>query len=269
MMNGYQRPATVVIANPSPLIEGGRYPAKRVVGERLSVEADIFKDGHDVIRAEVSSRLVGAPAWTTTPLAHINNDRWGAEFHFGETGQYELVIRAWSDDAGTWIHDFERRLTGDQSDFATEIEEGRVIFNQMAIRAASARAPEDAEAIEQLTTRLMKTAPSDVPALMNEPAHLELISRWPDRSLATEIAEPLSLVVETKRSNFSAWYEFFPRSASGAMERHSTFRDCLPRLDDAAAMGFDIVYFPPIHPIGISHRKGKNNTLTASADDVG
>jgi starch synthase (maltosyl-transferring) len=263
------RPATVVISNVGPLVEGGKYPTKRVVGEPLRVEADIFKEGHDEVVAMLGWRPAGSSEWHEIPMQHLGNDRWTASLTFNERGRYEIAITAWADDFLTWLHDFERRLHGGQTDLSTEIEEGRVILNYAAIRAATRRATDDANAIEALTTRLMQTPPAEVPALADTPGIVTMLSRWPNRSLATTGDEVIPLLVETKLSSFSAWYEFFPRCAEGLGNRHSTFRDCLPRIEDAAAMGFDIVYFPPIHPIGMSHRKGKNNAVTCEPGDVG
>jgi len=263
------RPATVVISHLAPLVEGGKYPTKRVIGEPLRVEADIFKEGHDQVVAMLAWRPVGATAWHEIPMVHLENDRWTANLTFTERGRYEIAITAWADDFLTWLHDFERRLHGGQTDLSTEIEEGRVILNYAAIRAASGRASDDANAVEAITTLLMQTPPAGVPALTDTPEVIALLSRWQNRSLATTSDEVIPLLIETRLSSFSAWYEFFPRSAEGLENRHSTFRDCLPRIEDAAAMGFDIVYFPPIHPIGMSHRKGKNNAVSAEPGDVG
>ena len=263
------RLASVVISNLSPVIEGGRYPAKRVENEPLTVEADIFKDGHDVVVAVAAWRKQSDKTWIEIPMSALDNDRWGAALAFSEIGDYEIVVTAWADDFLTWLHDFERRLTGAQEDFSTEIEEGRVILNHAALRAARGKSHDDAEAIEDLTTELMKSKGPAVPALMKHPEVLALLARWPDRSLATTSEELIKLLVETKQSSYSAWYEFFPRCAEGVKDRHSTFRDGLPRIEDAKAMGFDIIYFPPIHPIGESHRKGKNNTVSAEPGDVG
>ena len=130
---------TVVISNLSPLVEEGRYPTKRVVGESLRVEADIFKEGHDQTVAVLGRRRTGEELWAEIPMHHVDNDRWAAELSFSETGDYEIAITAWADDFLTWLHDFERRLTGGQTDLSTEIEEGRVILNQAAIRAATGR----------------------------------------------------------------------------------------------------------------------------------
>lgn len=268
LARGERRP-TVVISNLSPRVEAGRFPTKRIVDEPLQLEVDIFKDGHDILVAVAQWTREGDPAIHEQRLHPYENDRWGAMLQFAETGNYEIRILAWADDFLTWLHDFDRRLTGDQEDFSTEIEEGRVILNNAAIRAAGRRAGEDAEAIEDLTTLLMRADPREVPEMMHQEDVLALLARWPDRSLATLSEQVIPLVVETKRSAFSAWYEFFPRSAEGVEGRHSTFRDCLPRIEDARAMGFDIVYFPPIHPIGVNYRKGRNNTVTCEPDDVG
>jgi len=264
-----KRPNTVIISNLSPLVEGGLYPTKRVVEETLVVEADIFKDGHDVVVAMIGWRKAGGRKWKEIPMELVENDRWKGELSFDKTGKYEVVITAWADEILTWLHDFKRRLVGKQANFSTEIEEGRVILSTAAIRAAGGKAPNDAEAIEDLTTRLMKSEPSEVPVMIDNPHTLELLARWPNRSRATTLTKPMQLIVETKLSAFSAWYEFFPRSAEGIEGKHSRFRDCLPRIEDAKEMGFDIVYFPPIHPIGMAHRKGKNNSVTCEAADVG
>lgn len=263
------RPDSVVISNLSPLVEGGKFATKRVVHERLTVSADVFKDGHDEVVAILQWRKSGATSWTEASLSPGENDHWEASIQFPETGNYEVKICAWADDVLTWLHDFERRIAGGQEDFSTEIEEGRVILNSAAIRAAGGKASDDAEAIEELTTKLMKTDAASVPALIGSAEALDLLARWPNRSLATISDETMKVRVETKRSSFSSWYEFFPRCAEGNENRHSTFRDCLPRLDDARDMGFNVVYFPPIHPIGESHRKGKNNTVTCEPGDVG
>lgn len=264
------RPASVVVANVTPSVEAGRYPAKRVVGERIRVEADIFKDGHDVIAAVVKWRKKTARAWEERTMTPGDNDRWRGDFPAPtEPGEYRFTVEAWGDDFLTWLHDFERRLTGDQSDFSTEIEEGRVLLNLAADRAARGRSRADAEAIDDLVEQLMKTPPREVPRLFASSEIMAMLARWPNRTLATSHDPALPLLIEPELSQFSAWYEFFPRNAEGRADRHSTLRDCLPRIEKAAEMGFDIVYFPPIHPIGVTFRKGKNNSLNAEPDDVG
>ncbi len=260
---------TVVISNISPRIEGGKYPAKRVVGETIRIEADIFKDGHDTLAANLLWRKTGTEAWQKTSMVHISNDRWVASTSLKEEGAYEFSIQAWPDDFETWLDDFERRLTGDQEDLSTDIEEGRIILNKAALRAAGARSTGDAETIESLGTALMKSVPEDIPALFSGKEIHALLARWPDTSLAMLVQERIPFEVERPMAGFSAWYEFFPRCALGKTDKHSTFRDCLPRIEAAKEMGFDVIYFPPIHPIGTSHRKGKNNSVTCEAGDVG
>ncbi len=264
-----QRLPTVVISDLSPLVEGGRYPTKRVAGEQIQIEADIFKEGHDVTVAILLWRPAHRRKWTEVPMTKLDNDRWSAPLTFHHPDRYEIRIMAWADDFLSWLHDFERRIEGGQEDLQTEIEEARVILNQTAIRAASERCAGDAEKIESLTTQLMKCPVEEVLDLIDTPEVRSLLARWPNRALATTSDQKILLQVESKAALFSAWYEFFPRNAEGLATRHSTFRDCLPRIEDAAAMGFDVVYFPPIHPIGKTQRKGKNNSVSCEADDVG
>ncbi|MCP5541849.1 MAG: alpha-1,4-glucan--maltose-1-phosphate maltosyltransferase [Akkermansiaceae bacterium] len=260
---------TVVVSNVTPRVEGGRYATKRVTGEKLRVEADLFKDGHDQLAAVLKWRKKGAREWNETPMTPGENDRWHAEIAVDEIGEYRYTVEAWGDDFHSWLHDFERRLTGDQENFETEIEEGRVILNRAADRAARARAHEDAEAIDSLAAALMRTKPKDVPATFGDPLVVELLDRHPNRALSTQLDPALPLRVDRPEARFSAWYEFFPRSAEGRGDRHSTFRDCLPRIEDAREMGFDVVYFPPVHPIGVTFRKGKNNAVTCEPGDHG
>ena len=163
------RPPTVFISEISPLVEGGRYSTKRVVDEMLVVTADVLKEGHDQVLAALLWRKAGARKWNELPMRHLDNDRWIAELSFAQTGQYEVAILAWADDFLTWIHDFKRRLGGDQEDVSTEIEEGRVILNTAAIRAATGKGIADAEAIEDLTTKLMKSEAKEVPTLIDRP----------------------------------------------------------------------------------------------------
>ena len=142
-------------------------------------------------------------------------------------------------------------------------------MNKAAIRAAGGKATKDADSIESITTKLMKCPAEKVPAMFADHEILALMARWPDRSLSTHSGKKGKLKIEQKLASFSSWYEFFPRSAEGVHGKHSTLRECLPRIQYAKDMGFDIVYFPPIHPIGVAHRKGKNNTVTAEEGDVG
>jgi len=264
-----KRRDSVVISQLSPLVECGAYPAKRIVGERFRIEADLFKDGHDVIVARLLWRKKGEDDWREREMHHLDNDRWGADVVADEPGEYHFRVLAWPDSFQSWLKDLRKRIDGGQEDFLTEIEEGRIILNDTALRAATAKSSREADDIESITTRMMKTPPADVPGLFDDPEVAALIARWPDLTLASRSGKKLRVRVEEKRAGFSAWYEFFPRSAEGLEGKHSTLRDCLPRVRYAREMGFDTVYFPPIHPIGVTARKGKNNTLTPEPDDVG
>ena len=263
------RPETVVICNVSPNIEGGLYPANRVVGERLTVTADIFKDGHDVIAATLRWRRAGGRKRHETPMAELENDRWTADCSFDKVGDYRFEITAWMDEFLTWRHDFQRRVDGGQSDVSTEIREGVAIFEENAERARTAGEKRDADAITFAGEELAKAAVEAIPALTHRADIEELMRRWTNRDLQTVTANSYPVVVERPTARFSAWYEFFPRSALGDGKTHATFRDCIDRVEDAQAMGFDVVYLPPIHPIGVSHRKGRNNTVTCEPGDVG
>lgn len=196
---------TVVVSNVTPRVEGGRYATKRVTGEKLRVEADLFKDGHDQLAAVLKWRKKGAREWNETPMTPGENDRWHAEIAVDEIGEYRYTVEAWGDDFHSWLHDFERRLTGDQENFETEIEEGRVILNRAADRAARARAHEDAEAIDSLAAALMRTKPKDVPATFGDPLVVELLDRHPNRALSTQLDPALPLRVDRPEARFSAW----------------------------------------------------------------
>ncbi len=264
-----RRPDTVFITGLSPLVDGGRYPTKRVVGEPLEVQADIFKDGHDVLAAVLKRRKKGARLWEETRMFPTHNDRWAATCAFPDIGHYNVTIEAWSDPYLSWLHDFSRRLEGGQENLHTETQEGAKIIQAAAESAAEGRAEKDAETLEQLAAAVERADPAEVMRQAETPAALELMFQWADRSKSTVMDPPLPVFIERPKAQFSAWYEFFPRSAKGSGDSHSTFRDCLERVKDARDMGFDIVYLPPIHPIGIAHRKGKNNSLNAEPGDVG
>ncbi len=260
---------TVVISQLWPRVECGRYPVKRIVGETIEIGADIFKDGHDKLSAFLRGTWEGDGEEITAPMTFVDNDRWSGRIPLEREGRLRVVVVAYGDVFESWLHDFERRLTGDQEDFTTELEEGRLLLVAASDRAAGAGEEEDARALVELSETLVASHPPEVPALFEPEAVRGRIHRYPDLSLATESEERGDIRVEHELAQFSAWYEFFPRSVKGSATEHATFRDCLPRIEDARAMGFDIVYFPPIHPIGVTFRKGKNNTLTCEEGDVG
>lgn len=257
---------TVVIENLRPLVDGGRYPAKRVAGQSVRVTADIFKDGHDVLGAVVKWRLCGSKKWRESPMEPLDNDAWAGVFVLPETGEYEFTVEAWPEAYATWCEEFARRQAGGQADLSSEIIEGVHWLRAAARRAGRAAAARDLRA----AAKELSVATREGAAALAARAHVrELAARFPDRSLATTAAARGLIRCERPRALFAAWYEFFPRSAGGHGDRGSTFRECLGRLDEAAAMGFDVVYFPPIHPIGMTKRKGRNNALECAPGDPG
>jgi starch synthase (maltosyl-transferring) len=259
---------TVVIENFYPCLEGGRHPIKRVVAEPLSLWCDIFTDGHVVMSAVLKWRLIGAKRWFEAPMTPMENDRWQGTCSFESIGRWEYEVEAWSDTFRGWKKTFAIRVHAKDPDVPVEALEGARLLREAAQRARAAGAADCGAQIEDVADLLSTLPPEEVLEVLVSDDLQTLMDSYADRSLSTS-SEPLKVIVERERARFSAWYEFFPRGAEGRADKHSTFRDCLPRLDDAKAMGFDTIYFPPIHPIGTTARKGKNNTLIAYADDVG
>ena len=250
---------TVVIENLQPLIDGGRYSVKRVVGDDLAVEADIFRDGHDIVAAALKWRLLGETRWHETPMAHIDNDRWRGVCTVYQNAIYEYTVEAWTDAFRGWQHEFATKFEAGITNLRSETLEGAALLDGAANRADDAA---DAVRLRELAEMIRAGENAEI----NEIAHsgeLEvLMATYPDRASATQYAPAPRVIVDRKKARTAAWYEFFPRSAEGRGDRGSTFRDCLPRVDDAKAMGFDVIYFPPIHPIGHTNRKGRNNSVT-------
>jgi len=262
---------TVVICNLFPSIEGGRYPIKRIPNEPLQLFADIFKDGHDVLDAVVKWRRLGMDAWEETRMEFVDNDRWTATFSIPAIGTWEYTIEAWKDDYKTWLHDYERKYDARKpdEDLRTEILEGSLIIEESAKIAEKSGNKDEARSLRDAAEIIAKADADSTMKLAKEERLRKLMAHWTNRSLSTSYAPIHKLVVEREKAQFSAWYEFFPRGAEGRKDKHSTFRDCLERVQYAKDMGFDVIYFPPIHPIGSTFRKGKDNALTAEPDDVG
>jgi starch synthase (maltosyl-transferring) len=257
---------SVVIENLQPLIEGGRYPIKRIVGEDLTVEADIFKDGHDVVAAVLKWRIVGQRAWRETPMIFVDNDRWRGVCTLYDEAVHEYTVEAWADTFRSWQSEFAKKFEGGISDLRSEALEGAAIVEAAAKRA---RVRADAARLREFSKRISTAASSEIYAIAKSGELEVLMATYPDRSAAAQYAPAPGVVVDRQAALLAAWYEFFPRSAEGRGDRGSTFRDCLPRVDDAKAMGFDVIYFPPIHPIGHASRKGRNNSITCEPGDPG
>lgn len=258
----------ILIEHISPEIDCGRYPAKRVVGDKVEVTADIFRDGHDLIAAalqyrQLSNQVEGNTEWQEVPMLKVENDRWAGTFQVIALGTYAYRIQAWNDRFGTWQHDMEKRVQAAQV-ADSDVQEGLILVKKAANRMPAKEAKQVAELVATV-----EKAPDPVSAgnLFLTEDVAELLNRYPDRSQAASSHE-LKITVEPMIARFSAWYELFPRS-QGKPGKHGTFLDVIEQLPRIAGMGFDVLYLPPIHPIGRSNRKGPNNTLDAGPNDVG
>ncbi|MEO5765240.1 MAG: maltotransferase domain-containing protein [Casimicrobiaceae bacterium] len=256
--------ARAVVEGIAPAIDGGRFAVKRIAGDRVDVEADCFTDGHDVLAVLLRYRGEADAAWQETPMVALGNDRWRGAFTVASPGRYRYAVTAWVDAFLSWRHDFARRIDAD--DLRLAARTGALLIDAAAERAEGI----DRQQLLQWSAQL--SAQDDVPALRVLALNEELWAvarRHPDRSQATTCPVEFPLVVDRERARFSAWYELFPRSCATAPDVHGTLRDCIERLPYVAAMGFDVLYLPPVHPIGRERRKGRNNSLEARTSDVG
>ena len=254
-----QAPTRIVIEHPAPTVDCGRFPVKRTVGDQVDVSADIFRDGHDVLRAVVAWRGPGDEAWRESPLvpvdAHHKGVRWEGAFTVDRPGRWAWTIESWVDPFATWRDEVARKLEAEQQSLAGEASEGAVILADAAAGADGA----DRAALERLAESL-RDGGSVQEAL--EPDIADLVERHAERSEATRLAESLAVDVDRVLARFGSWYELFPRSFGG-------FRGVQEQLPRLAELGFDVLYLPPIHPIGHTNRKGANNSLVAGPGDPG
>ena len=256
----------VVIEGITPQVDGGRFPAKRTVGDQVHVEADIFTDGHDAIAASLLAHREGSSEWTEIPMQALVNDRWFATFRVGELGRYGFKVQGWVDHFETWRRDLLKRIAA-ESDALVDYLIGAEVVAAAATRATGA----DHEWLKERAgvLRAGKTPPAALRIHATDPMLHEVALRYPDKRFATESDKELMIVVDPVRARFSSWYEFFPRSTAVESGKHGTFADCEKRLAYAAEMGFNVVYLPPIHPIGRTFRKGRNNVPEAAPGDSG
>lgn len=255
----------VIIEGVNPEIDAGRFPAKRTLGDTVRVEADIFTDGHDSISAALLYRQAGETEWRETVMTALVNDRWYGTFSVTELGRAKYTVLAWVDHWLTWRRDLVKRIAAD-ADTPLDYRIGAQLLREASERASGADIIWLGEQANFLESPREKTEWRD--AAISDALH-QVASKYPDRRFATTYLRELEIVVDPVRARFSSWYEFFPRSASNEPGHHGTFADCEARLPYVAGMGFDVLYFPPIHPIGVNFRKGKNNTVTAEPGDVG
>lgn len=264
MPSDWSPEARILIEDVYPELDCGRYPVKRIVGDRLDVWADIFRDGHDVIAASVLYRAERSDNWFEAPMRFFDNDRWVGSVPLTENERYRYTIEAWTDVFASWRADAIKKRDAGQS-IALELQEGRALVAATAPRVrgederllrslfADHDARDDAARARLLLSRLLAG----------------VMARWQERKSATRYRRELEVVVDRPLARFAAWYEMFPRSQGNAPGRSASFDDCIARLPEIAAMGFDVVYLPPIHPIGRINRKGRDNSLAAASGDPG
>lgn len=270
ILEGAVRSRRIVIQNVAPAIDCGRFPIKREVGDALTVSAEIFKEGHGTLQAVLKLRPNPGAAWTEFPMTLVNPglDQWTATAPLEALGRWQYSVEAWEDDYRSWATDTAKKRAADQ-DVGVDLAEGMGLLEAACERAdgangdrlkdilARARAAEADEDTETL---------ADV--LLSPDLHM-LMERCPDRSNSVQMEMPLEVVVDPVNARYAAWYEMFPRSQGTDPDKGATFDDCIKRIPDVAAMGFDVLYFVPIHPIGEQFRKGKNNSFPAKPGEPG
>jgi starch synthase (maltosyl-transferring) len=255
----------VIIEGITPQVDCGRFPAKRTLGDQVRVEGDVFTDGHDAIAASLLAHREGSDEWTEIPMKPLVNDRWEAAFRVGELGRYGFKVQGWVDHFETWRRDLLKRIKA-ESDTAVDYLIGAELVAQAAARAGGG----DAVWLKEWAAFLKSgKEPRELRTHATDPMLQELVQRYPDKRFATESSPELKVVVDPERARFSSWYEFFPRSTAETPGAHGTFADCEKRLSYIAEMGFNVVYMPPIHPIGRSFRKGPNNNPESKPGDQG
>jgi len=252
----------VVIENCAPQIDGGRHSIKRTVGERVVVEADIFADSHVLLSAVVKYRPADQPDWSESPMVRLKNDRWQGEFAVTKIGEFLYTIEAWVDRFKSWRDDLRKKIAAGQN-VDMDLMAGTQLIKEASLRASGAAA----ERLAEWANTLSAGDPQGELAL--DETLNKLMMQNSDRTYVSSPASCLRVRVERERARFSAWYEMFPRSCSPEAGSHGTFKDCENQLARIAKMGFDVLYLPPIHPIGRSFRKGKNNNPDSQPDDPG
>jgi starch synthase (maltosyl-transferring) len=255
-------PSRVVVEAVEPEIDAGRFPIKRTVGEEVAVTADAFADGHEVLAAVVRHRPA-AGEWAEVPMTPLVKDRWTATFVVSEPGWHEYTVQAWIDRFAGWRRDLAKKTDAGQ-DVTSDLLEGAELIRQTARRATA-----DADRLRAAADALTRGEPSNRVRTALDPALAEVVAGHADRSWSVTYDRVLKVWVDRELARFGAWYELFPRSCADEPGRHGTFKDVEKRLPYVAGMGFDVLYLPPIHPIGRAFRKGANNSLTAGPDDPG
>lgn len=253
----------VIIEGVKPEIDGGRFAVKRSVGEKVVVEADIFTDGHDSISAVLCYRREEDADWTEIPLEPLVNDRWRGIFEVTRIGRYRFILEAWVDAFKSWRKGMAKKLEA-----AQDVRVDLLVGAELVERAAQRGRGGEKRKLANFAATLRADSMAASTAAMDDELAL-LMEGYPDRRFAVRYEKELAVSVDRERARFSTWYELFPRSCASEPGKHGTFSDVEKRLSYVASMGFDVLYLPPIHPIGRTFRKGKNNVVTAETGDVG
>lgn len=285
----------VVIEDILPQVDAGRHPLRRILGDEITVTAAVFADGHDHVLARLLYRRESERRWRFVPMKDVGNDLWSASFQVDSIGSWRYAILGWVDHFDTWVSDLQKRLaaqpgatsigdvsasgpnapgglqsgaqTSQAQDVALALRTGAILVRHAAGRAKGSDAKRLAKAADALDALSAENRPYY--DFVMDPEVIDLVNRYPDLEFATQSEPTLSVWVDRERARFSAWYELFPRSTSPIPGKHGTFADVERQLPEIAGMGFDVLYFPPIHPVGRAFRKGKNNTVNAEPGDVG
>ncbi len=260
----------VVVEGVSPEIDRGAFPVKRIIGDSVVVQADIFADGHDSVGAELLFRYGHEDVWRRSLMKSVGNDRWRGEFLASEFGKYYYTVEGWIDRFGTWRNAMIKRIDSVPTESGDNIRAECLIGAALVEEAALRAAPEDAARLRD-SVRILRGewSPEISKQVVLGDEIAAIVQRYPDRRFAARYGKELCVVVDREKAAFSAWYEMFPRSCASEPGGHGTLQDCEARLPYVAAMGFDVLYLPPIHPIGHTSRKGKNNEIGAGAGAAG
>lgn len=256
----------VVVGSVTPEVDCGRFPVKRTVGEKVEVEADVFADGHDAVSAVLLYREAGESEWNESPMRPLVNDRWQGAFIVTKLGSYEYTVMGWVNRYRSWRTGVEKKVAAGQ-----DVSANLLVGAELMAAAAQRARRSDARRLERSAQSLRSndTPLSDRVELALAADVLHLMEKYPDRRFATNYPRLLKVVVDREKAAFSAWYEMFPRSAAARPGKHGTFKDCEAMLPYVASMGFDVLYFPPIHPIAHTMRKGRNNAPVVKPGDPG
>lgn len=256
--------ARVVVESVSPEVDCGAYPAKRTVGSKVLVGADIYTDSHDTLSARILYKKEGERDWLFSPMKQLVNDRWTGHFSPNRIGRYQYTVEAWINQYRTWLNNFIKKAQSNQ-----DVEIETRVGSELVLAASKRAEDPDSQAIRSGLERIdYATTVEEKLEAFADKDFVALMDQWQDLSNSTTYPKTLTVMVDRRMAEFSAWYEMFPRS-TGKDGKHGTFKDCEDMLPYISSMGFDVLYLPPIHPIGRTNRKGPNNSPKASKGDLG